>query len=65
MRALVIRGFCIAPETHAKDGEIVDIPEGLYREMLARGSIAPAPPVPVVVVPEPDPVPEPVKPKSK
>lgn len=64
MRALVLHGFCIAPLVHAVAGEIVDIPDGLYREMLARGSVAPAPPEPaaIPVIAPPEPV---IKPKSK
>ena len=57
MKALVLRGFCISPTVHAEAGQVVDLPEILYREMLARESIAPAPAEPVKD--------EPAKSKSK
>jgi hypothetical protein len=43
VRAIVLRGFCIAPLVHAEVGQVVDLSESLYREMLSRGTVAPAP----------------------
>lgn len=51
MRALVICGFCISPGVHAKPGEVVDLPDGFYKEMLYRGSIEPAPAEPAKAEP--------------
>lgn len=56
MKALVLCGFCISPGVHAEVGQVVDLPEAFYKEMLFRGSIKPAPAEPVKD--------EPVKPKS-
>lgn len=42
MRALVKRGFCISPGVYAVVGQTVDLPAGLYAEMLRRESIEPA-----------------------
>jgi len=51
MRALVLCGFCIAPGVHAKAGEVVDLQDGFYKEMLYRGSVEPAPAEPAKAEP--------------
>ena len=51
MRALVLCGFCISPGVNARIGEVVDLKDDFYREMLIRGSVEPAPPEPVKAEP--------------
>ncbi len=43
MRAKVLVGFCLAPMVNVVPGQIVDMPDGMFREMAARGSVEPAP----------------------
>jgi hypothetical protein len=59
MRAQVLCGFCISPGVHAEIGQVVDLPDAFYKEMLFRGAITPAPAEPVQDEPLP------VKPTSK
>jgi len=59
MRARVLCGFCISPGVHAEIGQVVDLPDGFYREMQYRGSVEPAPAEPVKAEPAAKPKPEP------
>lgn len=58
MRALVLRGFCIGVGLYAEVGQVVDIPEALFKIMKSQGAVEPA-------KPEPAPAADPAPPVAK